>query len=519
MEFVKAHLHMDRMKCQVNTQITLEEDKNISDRNPDAAAILMEKGNIVLEEVRTGKDQVTMKGKLFYEVLYLSDEEESVLYRLQGEIPFEEKVRAEGVDSMDTAQVKTKIEDLRIGLINSRKISVRALVDFCIKAEELFDESIPVEIQGTERLEVKKESFSQSVLSVDRKDIFRIKEELELPASMPPVQEVLWKSLELGKWEIRALEDNIGIQGEIRVFLLYEGEAEERPVKAYETIVPFSGNLECIGSRSGMITEITPSVNSWNINIKEDYDGEARQLEAEMVLDLPIHLLEQKEWEMITDVYGITQEIVPVYGNGTGKRMQDKYQGKVKISQVMTIPASSPHILQIYHAENTVLLEDVEKVKTGLEIEGIVPVTVLYMSDNERKPYESLRGEIPFSYTLESGNLTENSSWNITPSIEQCSAILLDNENVEVKVVIGLEITIMEKWQQPFLRSVQIQPLQPEKLNQMPGMVVYISNGGEHIWEIGKRYLVPIESIRSLNELNSDEVVKGQKILIVKEAG
>ena len=78
---------------------------------------------------------------------------------------------------------------------------------------------------------------------------------------------------------------------------------------------------------------------------------------------------------------------------------------------------------------------------------------------------------------------------------------------------------IIEKWQQSFLNSIQIQPLQPEKLNQMPGMVIYIPNRTETIWEIGKKYLVPIESIRNLNELNSDEVGKGQKILIVKEAG
>ena len=37
MELKKANLHMDHVKCQINTQITLEEDKNISDRNPDAS--------------------------------------------------------------------------------------------------------------------------------------------------------------------------------------------------------------------------------------------------------------------------------------------------------------------------------------------------------------------------------------------------------------------------------------------------------------------------------------------------
>ena len=76
MELKKANLHMDQVKCQINTQITLEEDKNISDRNPDAASILMEKGRVVIEDIRPGKDNLSMKGKLVYEVLYTAEDED-----------------------------------------------------------------------------------------------------------------------------------------------------------------------------------------------------------------------------------------------------------------------------------------------------------------------------------------------------------------------------------------------------------------------------------------------------------
>ena len=58
MELVKANLHMERSKCQVSTQVTLEEDKNISDRNPDASAILLERAEVAMDEIRPGKDLV-----------------------------------------------------------------------------------------------------------------------------------------------------------------------------------------------------------------------------------------------------------------------------------------------------------------------------------------------------------------------------------------------------------------------------------------------------------------------------
>ena len=81
MELKKANLHMDQIKCQVNAQITLEEDKNISDRNPDAISILTEKGRILIEEIRPGTDMVSVKGKMLYDVLYISDEERGSIYR------------------------------------------------------------------------------------------------------------------------------------------------------------------------------------------------------------------------------------------------------------------------------------------------------------------------------------------------------------------------------------------------------------------------------------------------------
>ena len=150
MELVKANLHMERSKCQVSTQVTLEEDKNISDRNPDASAILLERAEVAMDEIRPGKDLVVVRGRLVYEILIRSQEDEGRMYCLQGEISFEEKIRAEGLEAIDHVEVYPQIEDLRAGLINSRKISIRALLQFGVSALVLYDEEIPVGLTGAE---------------------------------------------------------------------------------------------------------------------------------------------------------------------------------------------------------------------------------------------------------------------------------------------------------------------------------------------------------------------------------
>ena len=300
MELKKANLHMDHVKCQINTQITLEEDKNISDRNPDADRILLEKGRVVIEEMRPAAESLYLKGKLNYEVLYSSDDD-GKLYRIQGEIPWEEKVRVEGMESTDSPQVAANIEDLRSNLINSRKVNIRGLVNFCISSREIRDNEVLLDVENINQIEVKKEPYSQSVIVADKKDIFRIKEDLELPASLPAIGEVIWKNLELGKWEIKPLEDAIGIQGEVHLFVLYESAEEESQLKSYETTVPFSGNIECAGTNSCMVADITPVIGYENLGVKPDYDGEDRVLDVEMVLEIPIRIYENRDMEQVTE--------------------------------------------------------------------------------------------------------------------------------------------------------------------------------------------------------------------------
>ena len=63
MELIKRNIHMDRLKCKASIQITLEDDINISDSRPDALKLIMDRGHVVIEEVRVTDDHVGVKGR------------------------------------------------------------------------------------------------------------------------------------------------------------------------------------------------------------------------------------------------------------------------------------------------------------------------------------------------------------------------------------------------------------------------------------------------------------------------
>ena len=55
-----------------------------------------------------------------------------------------------------------------------------------------------------------------------------------------------------------------------------------------------------------------------------------------------------------------------------------------------------------------------------------------------------------------------------------------------------------------------------EKMASLPGIAVYMVKAGDSLWDIGKRYYVPVSAIRQTNNLSSDEIKAGDKLLIVK---
>ena len=125
MELIKQNIHMERIKCLTGTQITLENDVNIPDSRPDAADVILSRGNIVIEEGKSSDNHVMVKGKLLYALLIQS--ETGGLYSLNGEIPFEEQVYMEGITQTDNADILSQLEDMTVSLINSRKLSVQAV--------------------------------------------------------------------------------------------------------------------------------------------------------------------------------------------------------------------------------------------------------------------------------------------------------------------------------------------------------------------------------------------------------
>ena len=408
MELIKRNIHMDRVKRSTVIQFTVEEDLNLPEDKPDISTLNLEKGEVVIEEIRPGTDEVTVRGKLGYAILYHTQETGSNLVLLSGALPFEEKIHMEGTLPSDTVAVNGTVEDFTVNMINSRKLNLQALLLLTARIEEIYDEELPVGIQGGsagEGVEYRISPMEVTELSICKNDIFRKKEEIPLPSSYPNIYQILWSNVSLRDVEFKPQEEKLAVQGDIQVFVLYEAEGEERSIRSYETTIPLNGTLECQGCREELLPDIRYSLvrqehGQPELTIQPDLDGEERCFSMELVLDLSIKLYEQQQISVIEDVYGTHNEVRADVKDGSFRHMLLRNSGKCRVTEKRKIEHTGA-ILQLIHSEGEVYMESTSVQENGIEVEGIVHIKSLYVTSDDRMPYAAFEDDIPFSYLLE----------------------------------------------------------------------------------------------------------------------
>lgn len=79
-------------RSSVALQVTLDQDYNVPDNKSDIEKVIVENGEIQIQNIKTMPDKMILKGSLFWRMAYLKDRQNCTLDHMEGELPFEEVV-------------------------------------------------------------------------------------------------------------------------------------------------------------------------------------------------------------------------------------------------------------------------------------------------------------------------------------------------------------------------------------------------------------------------------------------
>ena len=138
------------------------------------------------------------------------------------------------------------------------------------------------------------------------------------------------------------------------------------------------------------------------------------------------------------------------------------------------------------------------------------------ITENDETPYVSTREQIPYEYTLNVQGVTGTDQAEVHSELEQLQVNLLEGEELDVKAVLSFSTTVMKNIPLEAIEGVEEQEIDSNVLAGLPSAVIYIAAPGDDLWSIGRKYHMPVKTVRELNALESDELRPGQKVLLVK---
>ncbi len=517
MELKKESIRALRVKSKASSQVTFDEDYNVPDIKPDVGRMIQSKGDVAMEEVRLSDGRAFLRGSLNVDLLYVG-EEEGKIYSLSAKLPMEEIINLEGIAGGDKMCLKWEIEDLSLYVIHSRKLNIKAIVTFYAVVDEPAEIRIPASV-GDESISVRKKKVRLMSFHVHKKDTMRVKEDIQLVSNRPNIRELLWHTIEARGIDLRPEDNVVKVKGELAVFVLYVGDDEGNPLQWLEYSLPFGGEVECPDCREELIPNIEVSMIHQGIDVKPDSDGEERIFQADVVLELDMKMYKEEEHDLVLDVYTPFKECV-LHGK---KEVLDsllvRNSSKCRLTDRVEVKETQGKVLQICHSMGRVKIDKSAIVDDGILVEGIVLLKVLYIIGNDDMPFYSMETIIPFTHVAEARGITKDCTYFLRTDMEQLSTTMVDSNELEVKATVGINVLVLNSREEMIIEKVEEQPLDRNKIQNMPGITVYMTAAGDTMWDIAKRFYTTVDEICRINELEGEEVKPGQPLLLVKKVG
>ena len=516
MELIKENITYGVGSRRLMTQLTFDDDINVSDSNADIRSIIMQTGHVRLEEMRVLGGRIRLAGHLEFSVLYTS-EDRGILSCIRGDFAFEEMVNYDQGRDGEQVTVLWDMEDLRAQVINSRKMNVKAVVTFSMYPSGMARIQAATGVQDASSPETLSRTEQFAGLKICGKDTLRVKEMFPLPGGKPDVDRIIFQDVQLRNVKTRPENGRLNVSGDLFLFILYRSTDEHMPLQWMERQVPVGGDVESPHATDLMLSASCIQLAHTEVAAVEDEDGEMRRITVEAVLQCDLQLYEEQRLELLEDVYVPEMEFDITQPELSMMVLDSCNDSRMKMNLNMQLHAQKP-LIQVVYTGADVKVEDYHPGEDGLVLEGVVSLDVLFQQADQDNPFDARHEDYPFSYTVQlpPGNTDNGGRLQIAGSMEQVNAILSGPDEAEIRLTAGFRIVSCRQKPVRVITGIDMKPVPPDKIENMPGIIGYMVKPKDTLWSVARKFYVPLASIREVNSLTGDELKPGQRLLIVK---
>lgn len=494
-------------------QVTFEDDYVVKDNMPDVLEVVYESGQARIEELRKVGENVWITGKVEFEILYKGDRGYCNLEKVTDAIPFQEKVLMEKMEDDDQVTAVAGIDDMTVGIINSRKLSVRGIINLEIRAGKVSEDKVAGKIQE-DNVEQKIENRELLCLEELVHDKICGRKEFLLPKNKANIGRLVFEIADVRNLSCEIVGSKLNISGNIHLNAGYYGE--DNNLECCEFVEDFSENMDLKGDYSGMLLWEKITAGDYHVEIGNDYDGEPRQLEMDYSLDVEARIWSNCKMPLLKDMYSVEENLEATYKQLDNMHFLLKNDSKVRVSEQFQRMDSATPALMICGSRASVTVESVRYEDSGIRVNGVVCVKALLLKGDDSCPLESLNNQIGFEQWIEVPGIDSSTRCDVHAFVDQIQVNLMDNSEYEVRGVVNVNVFAYRQEKINVIVGIEQRDKEEVEEKENYGIIGYIVQPNESLWDIAKRYRITVNGLLEYNELDPEKVNAGDKIIIAK---
>ncbi len=501
LEVLREELQMQRYIGDNLSRADVEGEIALPGGLREETSVLCAEAMAVAERTEVQAGRVVIDGKTVFHVLYTQGDPTRIS-TLEASAEFSHTVDFAEAQPGMTAPVSLMVEHVEASAQGGR---LRLMAILRVHTSVLSDEPVQAVtgVRGVDGLMVKTETLSGCRTVASGEQDALVRDECELNTVLQ-ITETLYATAIAAVQDVMGGEERATISGNILLEATHRSAMPSRPIVVTRHTIPFEETVSLMGENGDALC-CDAVVKDVAVLSQDGAEEGGRALRAEVLLGLSARAARRQEVSLLLDAYttegsDIVPELMPVRRALRHSYVHTAESGKLTLMLDGQPPARTP-----LRAVLRPVMTDVVRSGGKLNVEGVMEVTLLYMTDDSEVP-QSYFTEEPFKMGF-ACELNRPESISLQAGNVEVSGITSDR--VEVKFILHLSCLDIQLGDEPLVSDVTQKPSEPPE----SGIIMYFSQSGETLWDIAKRYRVSCESLKRMNPELKENGEPGKVIL------
>lgn len=509
-ELIKKPINVYQAIDEQQKEELMETGMIVPDSKPDVMEVLVvDAGVVVKTREKTGR-VMEVGGEICYQVLYRADNQEQSLEAINVRSPWSVSCNYPAGEDEIYSLIKSSVEHTSVDIVNGRKLSAKSVVRLNIKYIKAKQEEAGEAIHGDQIYQKADQQEIAMLMDMGEK-VLNVAENVDIGENKPVINEILYSNTALKNVKI---QENTMLEATLEVDFMYRADNDNADIENVHMNIPVLKSLEAESGNYGNISA-NACVKSFNIKPDEDLDGLLTRVRIDAEIGVTYSLYSIENIYLVRDAYSLNYDFnlekKPVTLGVEERDIQDTIQ----INGNMSLENGGEAVEEVISLNARPRILSVEKDNAAIEVNGCIDICVLYSTGMEMGVIRGSNQELPFTHRIPMPEPESQYENDINLFMEENSYEIVSDNEIEIKAQIGVKAHLSKKRQVNIV--VGIKDIKTCERKENPPLLFYYTQTGDTLWDIAKKYRVPVQKI--LNDNNMMEEVEpeaGQKILFIE---